>query len=179
MAKRKQHPVMATVEVAQQAPQTNALARYPRAPFTLTKDESEFFAVEQITKHMLESDWDAGRDAEEIAQAYKLTPRQVEQCIREAQRNMRRSIMRPQSAHQLVASTLARVIAESFEQGDLRGAADAAAKLSTATGTQAALKLKVLETQQRMDQMRTRLLTGQATAEEVADLVVKDLLGQD
>ena len=42
------------------------MERFPRAPFSLTKDEAEFFAVEQITKYMLESDWDYGRDAEEI-----------------------------------------------------------------------------------------------------------------
>jgi len=153
--------------------------KWQAPPFSLSKDEAEFFAAEQITKRMLESDWDSDRDLEEVAKAYKLTQKQAEQCEREATRNMRRNIMRPQSAHQLVASTLARVIAESMQQGDLRGAADAAYKLSQATGTQANIKLRVLETQQRMDSMRTRLLTGQASAEEVADAIVSDLLSGD
>ena len=59
----------------------------------------------------------------------------------------------------------------------MRGAADAAYKLSQATGTQASIKLKVLEQQQRMDAMRTKLLTGQATAEEIAVSIVEDLMG--
>jgi hypothetical protein len=154
-------------------------SRWQPPPFALAKDEAEFFATEQITKRMLESDWDSDRDLEEVAKAYKLTKTQSEQCEREATRNMRRNIMRPQSAHQLVASTLARVISESMSQGDLRGAADAAYKLSQATGTQANIKLRVLEAQQRMDSMRTRLLTGQASAEEVADAIVSDLLSGD
>lgn len=153
-------------------------SRWQPPPFALARDEAEFFATEQITKRMLESDWDSDRDLEDVAKAYKLTKSQSEQCEREATRNMRRSIMRPQSAHQLVASTLARVISESMQQGDLRGAADAAYKLSQATGTQANIKLRVLEAQQRMDSMRTRLLTGQASAEEVAEAIVSDLLAQ-
>ena len=167
---RKAKPpiVMATVDVEQ---------RWKPPPFALARDEAEFFASEQITKRMLESDWDSERDLEEVAAAYKLTKAQASQCEREAMRNMRRSIMRPQAAHQLVAATLAHVISESMQQGDLRGAADAAYKLSQATGTQANIKLKVLEAQQRMDSMRTRLLTGQASAEEVAEAIVSDLLG--
>jgi len=166
--KRKPPIALATVE-----------PKFKAAPFVLASDEAEFFAVEQISKRMMESDWDEERDAPEVAKAYGLSTKQVEQCIREAVRTMRRSIMRPQSAHQLVAATLARVITESMSAGDLRGAADAAYKLSQATGTQANIKLRVLEAQQRMDTMRTKLLTGQASAEEVADAIVSDLLGSD
>ena len=166
--KRKPPLAVATVE-----------PKFKPAPFVLATDEAEYFAVEQISRRMLESDWDEDRDGPEVAKAYGLTQKQVEQCIREAVRSMRRSIMRPQAAHQLVASTLARVVTESMAQGDLRGAADAAYKLSQATGTQANIKLRVLEAQQRMDTMRTKLLTGQATAEEVADAIVSDLLGSE
>lgn len=64
-----------------------------------------------------------------------------------------------------------------MEQGDMRGAADAAYKLSQATGTQASIKLKVLEQQQRMESLRTKLLTGQSSAEEIAANIIDDLMG--
>jgi hypothetical protein len=66
-----------------------------------------------------------------------------------------------------------------MQQGDLRAAADAAYKLSQATGTQATIKLKVLEQQQRMDLLKTKLLTGQSSAEEVAAVIVNDLMGHE
>lgn len=148
-------------------------------PFEMTTSEAEFLAVEQISKRMLEQDWNEDYDAEELRTNYKLSAKQFDQCVREARRNMRRAICRPQAAHQLVASTLATVIEQSMHQGDLRGAADAAYKLSQATGTQASIKLKVLEQQQRMDAMRTKLLTGQASVEEIAATIVEDLMGGD
>lgn len=161
-----------------------ALATVPQdarvaLPIELTTSEAEFLAVEQISKRMLEQDWNEDYDAEELRANYKLTTKQFDQCVREARRNMRRAICRPQAAHQLVASTLATVIEQSMATGDMRGAADAAYKLSQATGTQASIKLKVLEQQQRMDAMRTKLLTGQASAEEIAATIVEDLMGGD
>lgn len=168
MPRKKQNLALATLE-----PQ----ARFAPAPFELTQSEAEFLAVEQITRRMLEADWNEEFDAPAIAKSYGLTQQQVETCCREARRNQRRAICRPQSAHQLVAATLATVIEQSMQQGDLRGAADAAYKLSQATGTQANIKLKVLEQQQRMDAMRTKLLTGQASAEEIAATIVEDLMG--
>jgi hypothetical protein len=145
----------------------------------LTQSEAEFLAVEQISRRILESDWHDDTDSEAIAASYKLSKPQVEACVREARRNARRAICRPQAAHMLVASTLASVIEQSMSQGDLRGAADAAYKLSQATGTQANIKLKVLEQQQRMDALRTKLLTGQSSVEEIAAVIVEDLMGQD
>lgn len=161
-----------------------ALASVPKpafkeAPFVLTHAENEYFAVEQCSRRMLESDWDDDIDGPELAEAYKLSNQQTATVIREARRNSRRAICRPQAAHLLIASTLSRVIEESMRQGDLRGAADAAYKLSQATGTQASIKLKVLEQQQRMDHLRTKFLTGQSTVEEIASHIIDDLMGGD
>lgn len=153
-----------------------ASSRFPTAPFELSGDEAEFFAVELITKRMLETDWNEEEDSGAVKRAYGLSDNQLQACIREARRNTRRSILRPQGAHELVTSTLAAVIEQSMVQGDLRAAADAAYKLSQATGTQATIKLKVLEQQQRMDMLKTKLLTGQSSAEEVAAVIVNDLM---
>lgn len=156
-----------------------ANTKFPAAPFELSGDEKEFFAVELITKRMLETDWNEEEDSGAVKRAYGLSDVQLQACIREARRNTRRAILRPQGAHELVTSTLAAVIEQSMGQGDLRAAADAAYKLSQATGTQATIKLKVLEQQQRMDLLKTKLLTGQSSAEEVAAVIVSDLMHQD
>lgn len=171
MPRKKQNLALQTLE-----PHTK---RFPEAPFTLSGDEAEFFAVELITKRMLESDWNEDYDSDAVRRSYGLSEVQVEACVREARRNTRRAILRPQGAHELVTSTLASVIEQSMQQGDLRGAADAAYKLSQATGTQATIKLKVLEQQQRMDLLKTKLLTGQSSAEEVAAVIVSDLMGHE
>lgn len=168
MPRKKPNLALATVDPVP--------SKFAPPPFSITSSEAEFLAVETISRRMLEGDW-VEEDGAELAEAYQLTLKQVDQCVREARRNQRRAICRPQAAHQLVAATLATVIEQSMAAGDLRGAADAAYKLSQATGTQASIKLKVLEQQQRMDAMRTKLLTGQATAEEIASTIVEDLLG--
>ena len=171
MPRKKQNLALQTLE-----PHTE---RFPAAPFVMSGDEAEFFAVELITKRMLESDWNEDLDAGAVRRTYGLSEQQVQGCIREARRNTRRAILRPQGAHELVTSTLASVIEQSMQQGDLRAAADAAYKLSQATGTQATIKLKVLEQQQRMDLLKTKLLTGQSSAEEVAAVIVSDLMGHE
>lgn len=169
MPRKKQNLALATVE--------STAAKFIAPPFEVTKSEAEFLAVETITRKMLEQDWREDEDLSGVSQAYQLTAKQAAQCVREAQRNVRRSIVRPQAAHQLVVSTLAWAIDQCREQNDVRGATDAAYKLSQATGTQANIKLKIIEQQQRMDLMRTKLLTGQASAEEVAATIVADLMG--
>ncbi len=168
MPRKKTNLALQTVEPSR--------ARVPVAPFQMSGDEAEFFAVEVITKRMLESDWNEEADAGAVRRSYGLSEQQIQACVREARRNTRRAILRPQGAHELVTSTLAAVIEQSMGQGDLRAAADAAYKLSQATGTQATIKLKVLEQQQRMDLLKTRLLTGQSSAEEVAAVIVNDLM---
>lgn len=170
MPRKKQNLALATLD---------AQPRFTPPPFELTQSEAEFLAVEQITRRILESDWRDDDDSKALRDSYGLSAPQVEACVREARRNARRAICRPQAAHMLVASTLASVIEQSMQQGDLRGAADAAYKLSQATGTQANIKLKVLEQQQRMDALRTKLLTGQSSVEEIAAVIVEDLMGQD
>jgi hypothetical protein len=157
--------------------QTLAVTKTPDPPFELTQSEQEFFAIELATRRILESDWNDETDKPALQAKYNLSKPQAAHVVAEARRNARRAICRPQAAHQLVASTLARVIEVSMEQGDMRGAADAAYKLSQATGTQASIKLKVLEQQQRMESLRTKLLTGQSSAEEIAANIIDDLMG--
>lgn len=156
-----------------------AMATIPAAPFAMTKDEATFFAVEVVTRRMIEADWLDDVDIGPLQATYGLTFLQAQSCVREARRNTRRALCRPQAAHQLVTSTLASVIEQSMNAGDLRGAADAAYKLSQASGTQASIKLKVLEQQQRMDHLKSRLLTGQSSVEEIAATIIEDLMSTD